>query len=75
MRGHMSSQTIRALEQQLGAAAPRGVQELEDSELQDLTAAIRAARQRQARALDEAGDRALGRIPRLLRGPIRKVTG
>lgn len=46
-----------------------------DAELSHLAEAVQAARRRQARALHEAGERALGHIPRLLRGPIRKVVG
>jgi ferritin-like metal-binding protein YciE len=71
----MSRDAIHALEEQLRATAPTGVQKLTDAELADLAEAIRAARHRQAQALDQAAERALGRIPRLLRGPIRKVAG
>jgi hypothetical protein len=69
----MSTQGRRALEDQLGAPAPAGLKVLSDSELRHLADAIHAARRRQAQALDQAGERALGKIPRLLRGPIRKV--
>jgi hypothetical protein len=65
----------RALEEQLGARLPAGVGGLAEAELQDLADAVRSARRRQAKALAEAGERALGRIPRLLRGPVRKVAG
>ena len=65
----------RALEAQLGTRVPNGVARLPEAELQDLAEAIRAARRRQAAALAEAGERALSRIPRLLRGPVRKVAG
>lgn len=44
-------------------------------DLSDLAAALRDARHRQAAALHDAGDRALHRIPRLLRGPIRRIVG
>jgi hypothetical protein len=65
----------RALEAQLGQSVPRGVARLSAEELNDLADAVRLARRRQAEALSEAGERALHRIPRLLRGPIRKVAG
>jgi hypothetical protein len=65
----------RALEAQLGARVPKGVGGLADDELEDLAEAVRDARRRQAKALAEAGERALSRIPRLLRGPVRKVAG
>ena len=66
---------LQALTEQLGAAPPPGVTALTEKQLRDLAAAITDARHRLAAALGEAGDRALGRIPRLLRGPIRKVAG
>jgi hypothetical protein len=65
----------RALAEQLGGRLPEGIGALADEELEDLAGAVRAARRRQAKALAEAGERALNRIPRLLRGPVRKVTG
>jgi hypothetical protein len=65
----------RALETQLGAPLPNGVQALSDYELNDLAEAVQAARRRQTASLIEAGDRALNRIPRLLRGPVRKIVG
>jgi hypothetical protein len=66
---------IEALRKQLGDAPPPGVRALSDEELWDLAAAIHDAARRQAVALEDAGERALGRIPRLLRGPVRKVAG
>ena len=65
----------RALEAQLGKKLPKGVGALPEDELKDLAEAVRAARRRQGEALAEAGERALNRIPRLLRGPVRKVAG
>ncbi len=65
----------RALEAQLGGSLPRGLSGLSASELDDLADAVHTARRRQAVALAEAGDRALARIPRLLRGPIKKIAG
>lgn len=66
---------IQALRGQLGSSPPPGVRGLSAEALEDLAVAVQAARHRQAAALEEAGDRALGRIPRLLRGPVRKVVG
>ena len=65
----------RALEDETNGTVPDGVAQLSDDEMLHLAGLIRTARHRQAQALEEAGDRALGRIPRLLRGPIRKVVG
>jgi hypothetical protein len=66
---------LTALRRQLGTDAPDGLGRLSDEELRDLTTALRDARRRQARALAEAGDRALDHIPRLLRGPVRRIVG
>lgn len=66
---------IQALRQQLGGSPPAGLSALSEEQLRDLAAAIADARHRQAAALEEAGARALGRIPRLLRGPVRKLAG
>ena len=65
----------RALKEQLGNRLPKGTTALADEELQDLAEAVRAARRRQAKALADAGERALNKIPRLLRGPVRKAAG
>ncbi len=65
----------RALEAQLGGSAPAGVRALSETELNDLAEAVQSARRRQTASLAEAGDRALNRIPRLLRGPVRKIVG
>lgn len=64
-----------ALRAQLGDGAPQALRELRPEELRDLAAAIDDARRRQAMALREAGDRALRHIPRLLRGPVRRIVG
>jgi hypothetical protein len=64
-----------ALSAQLRGTAPDGLRELSDDELADLAGAVADARHRQADALAEAGDRALGHIPRLLRGPIKHIVG
>jgi hypothetical protein len=60
---------------QLGGPAPDGLRELSDEELGHLAEAIADARHGQAAALAQAGDRALSHIPRLLRGPIRRIVG
>jgi hypothetical protein len=71
----MTRKAIDQLATELGGDPPAGVAQLDDGQLRDLSQAIRAARRRQAQALAEAGDRALGHIPRLLRGPVRRVVG
>jgi hypothetical protein len=71
----LSRNRIEKLATELGGEAPIGLSRLGDDQLRDLTEAIRNARRRQAQALAQAGERALGHIPRLLRGPIRRVLG
>jgi hypothetical protein len=66
---------FRALEQELRAPPPEGLKRLSDGELLDLAGAVKDARLLQAAAMQRAGEQALGNIPRLLRGPIRKLLG
>jgi hypothetical protein len=63
----------QALKQQLGDTPPGSVATLAPEQIQDLAEAVRAARRRQATELAAAGDQAFRHIPRLLRGPIRKI--
>ncbi len=63
------------LEEQLRAPAPAGLRDLEDRHLKDLAGSIRQARHHQAAELASAGDKAFALVPRLLRGPVRRVLG
>lgn len=56
-----------------GETLPPGLAGLTDDQRQFVAAAIDAARVRQARALADATENGLDFIPRLLRGPVRKV--
>ena len=69
----MSDGGLQALEGELRASVPAGLHVLSDAQLADLADAVRGARRRQAEALKAAGDQAFQHIPRLLRGPIRKL--
>jgi hypothetical protein len=71
----MAQEALSQLREQLTGDVPEGVSKLADAELRDLAHAIRDARHREGEALAAAGERALERVPRLLRGPIRKVVG
>ena len=71
----MPGDPFEALRAQLGGTAPEGLRELDDTQLADLTAAVRAARQRELSELAQAEERALKHIPRLLRGPVRRIVG
>ena len=74
-RRTMDEQAFAGLEAQLGSTPPAGLARLHTDELSDLTAALRDARRRQAAEIDAVADRALSFIPRLLRGPIRRIVG
>ena len=65
----------RGLERELGGPPPPGVAALDDSQLEILAEAIRRVRHRQAAELEAAGDKALALIPRVLRGPVRRMAG
>jgi hypothetical protein len=71
----MGEDGLRALQAELRAVPPAGLASLSNEQLNDLAAAVRDARRRQAAELQAAGDQALRHIPKLLRGPIRKVVG
>jgi hypothetical protein len=62
-----------AIERELAASPPAGVRRLTAEQRDDLAQAIRDAKHRQAAALAAAGEQALGLIPRILRGPIRRM--
>jgi hypothetical protein len=71
----VAEEGFQALATQLRDAPPDSLAELDDAQLTDLADAVRDARRRQAVELQAAGDKAFGHIPRLLRGPIRKLLG
>ena len=66
---------LQAVRAQLRATPPKALAALSEEELEDLAGALREARHRQAAELAAAGEKAFDHIPRLLRGPIRKVMG
>ncbi|MGW7536659.1 hypothetical protein [Amycolatopsis sp. NPDC054798] len=65
----------RTLAEQLGAPLPDGIESLSEQHKQDLAAALRDARHRQAHALARAGEESLKYVPALLRGAVRKAVG
>jgi hypothetical protein len=69
----MTRDAKRALRAELGAAPPKALDALSDDEAEDLAAALRDARTRQSVALQRAMRDALNHVPRLLRGPVRKL--
>ncbi len=75
MSARKAQKEFDALRARLGDTPPASLRELAGPELEDLDTAIAEARRRQGEALAAAGERALGHIPRLLRGPVRRVVG
>jgi hypothetical protein len=53
----------------------RAVKGLSDEGLEELAAALTAARERQAAALAEASDEALRQMPPVLRGTVSRILG
>jgi predicted DNA-binding transcriptional regulator YafY len=71
----VAKDAFTALSAQLPGTAPEALRDLSEDELADLAAAVADARHRQAAALAQASERALSHIPRLLRGPIKRIVG
>lgn len=71
----MADTGFAALRRALDGHAPEGLKSLEPAHLEHLADAVHDSRRRSARALAEAGERALRHVPRLLRGPIRRLVG
>lgn len=69
----MSAKAIRDLEAELGGRAPDGLEGLTDAQLRAFTDALHEAKQRQSAALSSAVEQALDIVPRLVRGPVRKI--
>jgi hypothetical protein len=61
------------LEKEYGGPLPPGLSALTTDQQAILADAIEAARVRQARALAKATDGGLDFVPKLLRGPVKKV--
>lgn len=61
------------LEEEYGDPLPPGLSALSEEHHARLADAIEAARIRQAKALAKATDSGLDFIPRLLRGPVKRV--
>jgi hypothetical protein len=74
-RGPAADEAFAALADQLGGGVPGALKQLEPEQLRDLTTAIGDTRRRHKAALAAGGEQALGMIPRLLRGPIRRIVG
>ena len=71
----MADTGFATLRRALDGSAPEGLRTLAPADLEHLATAVSESRRRQNRALAEAGDHALRHVPRLLRGPIRRLAG
>ncbi len=69
----MSAKGIGALEAELGGHVPDGLAKLTDAQLSAFTGMLREAKQRQSGALESAVEEALEIVPRMVRGPVRKI--
>lgn len=69
----MSAKAFRALESELGGAPPDGLERLTDAQLRAFTDLLRDAKRRQSDALRSAVEESLEIVPRMVRGPVRKI--
>lgn len=69
----VSHRALDELRDLLRSDPPSAVVALAEDDLHHLVQAIRAARARQAAALEHAAEHGLSYVPRLLRGPIRRI--
>ncbi|HET9719389.1 MAG TPA: hypothetical protein VFP55_04855 [Solirubrobacteraceae bacterium] len=69
----MSDDALDELREQLRSDPPHGLRALAEEDLRHLAQAIHAARARQAAALEHAAEHGFSYVPRLLRGPIRRI--
>ncbi|MFJ8307629.1 MULTISPECIES: hypothetical protein [unclassified Streptomyces] len=69
----MSNEALSQLSTELGAAPPAGFAELTEGQLALLCGALRAEREARAAGLEEAAEEALGLVPAIARGPVRRI--
>lgn len=70
----MPSDAGAALRAELGGEPPDGlVAALSDAELRTLADVVRAAKRRQSKALEDAGNEALGHLPGLVRKGVERA--
>ncbi len=69
----MSDDAIDILEGELDARVPEALEVLGDDELLLLADLLHDAKARQAQELDEGVEASLEIVPRLMRGPVRKI--
>jgi hypothetical protein len=69
----ISRDALQDLRDQLRADPPGALGSLAEEDLRHLAEAIRSARARQAVALEHAAEQGFSLVPRVLRGPIRRI--
>jgi hypothetical protein len=69
----MSAKAMRDLEQELGGRAPDGLEALTDAQLQAFTDLLHECKRRQSESLRAAVEHSLEIVPRMVRGPVRKI--
>ena len=69
----MNTPARRLLEEELHMRLPDGLRGVKEEHLTDLADRVLAAKQRQSLALEVGIDDALEIVPRLVRGPVRKI--
>ncbi len=67
------ARAVDTLERELGGPVPEGVETLSAAELATLADLLASAKKRQARELTEGVEDSLNFVPRLMRGPVRKI--
>ena len=69
----MSAKAMRDLEQELGGRAPDGLEALTDAQLRAFTQLLHDKKRRQSEGLHAAVEQSLEIVPRMVRGPVRKI--
>lgn len=64
---------LAALARVLGQEPPPGISALDDAAIEQVVALLRHSQQRQQRQLQDALENALGYIPVLARGTVRRI--
>ena len=67
------ARAVDTLENELGAPLPEGLDVLSAKQLGTLADLLAAAKARQADELQEGVEESLNIVPRLMRGPVRKI--
>ena len=67
------ARAVDTLEDELGAPLPEGLEALSAAELQTLAGLLADAKARQAQELEQGLEESLNFVPRLMRGPVRKI--